>query len=60
MIIIFQGKRTKGDGPTVSGLGSKILLISFFALEDNQGGNVKSALNIYNNIKSLYNQVLAL
>ena len=31
---------------TVAGLGSRILLISFFALVENHGGQVKSALII--------------
>lgn len=31
---------------TVIGLGSRILLINFFALEENQGGHEKSALFI--------------
>lgn len=38
---------------TVAGLGSRIFLISFFALEENQGGHVKSALNICNNKNSV-------
>ena len=31
---------------TVAGLGSRILLINFLALAENQGGHVNSALNI--------------
>lgn len=36
----------QGEVHTVTGLGSKILLINFLALEENHGGQVKSALNI--------------
>lgn len=42
----------KGQWHTVEGLGSRILLISFFAFEENHGGNVKSALNICHHIAS--------
>ena len=48
-----NGEREKGH--TVEGLGSRILLISFFALEENHGGHVNSALNICSQIDSSCN-----
>lgn len=42
------GKKTvmEIEEHTLAGSGSRILLISFFALEENHGGQVNSALNI--------------
>jgi hypothetical protein len=46
-------QRDEGE-QTVEGLGSRILLISFFALEENHGGHVKSALNICSRTKTTF------
>ena len=39
-------KNNTSQWHTVAGLGSRILLINFFALEENHGGHVNSALKI--------------
>lgn len=49
----FRSCKQEISQRTVAGLGSRILLISFFALVENQGGQVKSALNICNHVKIL-------
>lgn len=49
----FQSRKQEISQHTVRGLGSRILLISFFALEENHGGQVKSALKICNYVKIL-------
>lgn len=48
-------KKHKKKSSTVSGLGSKIFEISFFALVENQGGLLKSALNIWNRAQKMDN-----
>ena len=48
-----KGKRQE---LTVNGLGSRILLINFFAFEENHGGQLKSALNICNHIGNSFRE----
>ena len=61
IIYIFKMGRNKAWAKarqelTVNGLGSRILLINFFALEENHGGQLKSALNICNHIENFFRE----